>query len=237
MRPAPSGWRGRSTSPVMPRDLVRAPADPGRVVGVGDRELGVRVVPGAVEEACRRCPMFRSLSRSNCGAAGPPGAAGRRTRSWARSGRSAPRLRSLITIASRLSKLTSLTWTPYLSAKLLLQSRVHVLGPVVDQQVAVDLRLRRPRPRPSDRSAARRCSRPGAEAVGAERRPRLRPAAAARRLKRPSPALIRPPPSPRLPSALPRAARHLGRGGCSRAAPRPPPAPAAPSAPVPSPDR
>ena len=100
-----------------PRDLVVAPGDPGRVVGVGDRELGVRVPPGAVVEGRdrRRCcgscvavevgeqPLLIEPRRRT--RAGPDQVVARRP------------ARSLVTIASRLSKLTSVTSTPYFSAK------------------------------------------------------------------------------------------------------------------------
>ena len=141
IRPSPSGLVRSFQEPVIPCDLVLAPGDPGRVVGVGDGELALRVPPAGVVEGRDPVGVLQvvAVEVGEQALLVEPGRVlgGRPDHVVLAAG---PELghHRLEVVEVDLVDLDAV-----LLAEALLQRRVHVLGPVVDQQVAVDLRLDR----------------------------------------------------------------------------------------------
>ncbi len=139
IRPAPSGLSMSFHDPVIPETSSVAPGDPGRVVGVGDRELVLRVPPGPVVEA-RDVVVVAQQAAVEVGEQAllvePRDVLGRGPDQVVLRARAELDDHRLEVVVVDLGDLDAV-----LVLEALLQLRVHVLGPVVDQQVAVDLRL------------------------------------------------------------------------------------------------
>ena len=124
-----------------PADDVVPPGDPGRVVGVGDRELALGIPPAGVVEGRDAVGVVEAVAVEAVQQAllvEPVGVLGRRPDHVVAA--AGPELgdHRLEVVEVDLVDLD-----PVLLAEPLLDVRVHVLGPVEDQEVAVDLGLDR----------------------------------------------------------------------------------------------